>query len=109
MKLVRIDDTAEQAWVRTQAYKNVGTNNVSAVWRWLGGNDIAVRGEWRWPDGTQFWQGTQNGTPVGGLYSNWSVGQPGSQDQCALMQNLPTAVWSAMPQTVVQPYVCELY
>jgi hypothetical protein len=91
------------------AFKNAGPNNASAVWRWLGANDIAVRGEWRWPDGTQFWAGAQSGNPVGGLYSNWAMGQPGMQDDSGMMQNQPSALWSAMPSTVVQPFICELY
>jgi hypothetical protein len=109
MKLVRIDDRLEQDWVRQMAFKRAGTNNPSAVWRWLGGNDINVKGEWRWQDGTQFWQGTQSGSPVGGLYTNWATGQPSSQDDCQMMQNQASAVWDAMPCTLPQPYVCELY
>ena len=110
MKLVRIDDAAEQVWLRDMAFKIVGTTiNVATAWRWIGANDIAVNGEWRWPDGTQFWQGAQNGSPVGGLYSNWSNGQPSQQDGCAMMQNQVSAVWDGMPCTVVRPYICELY
>lgn len=51
---------------------------------WLGGNDAAVEGTWRWvagPEGLensgagrQFWQGVGNGTPVNGQYSNWVAG-----------------------------------
>jgi Lectin C-type domain len=109
MLLVRIDDAAEGAWVYSMAFKNAGTNNTSSVWRWLGANDIAVNGEWRWQDGAQFWQGAQTGNPVGGLYSNWSMGQPARADNCSMMQNLPSAHWDAMSCTLLQPYVCELY
>jgi hypothetical protein len=109
MMLVRIDDRLEQEWVRQMAFKRAGTNNLSAVWRWLGGNDINVDGQWRWQDGTQFWQGAQSGSPVGGLYTNWATGQPSAADDCLMMQNQTSAVWDAMPCTLSQPYVCERY
>ena len=59
----------------------VGANTVApdgggASYLWIGGNDLAVEGDWMW-DGdntgtsTQFWQGTSSGSPVGGLYNNW--------------------------------------
>jgi hypothetical protein len=45
---------------------------------WIGANDVAVEGEWRWvtgPEaGTQFWQGRSNGTEL--TYANWNGGEP---------------------------------
>lgn len=48
---------------------------------WIGANDAAVEGVWRWvtgPEaGTHFWQGTYgNGYRVGDRYSNWNNGEP---------------------------------
>ncbi len=54
----------------------VAPDGGGASYLWIGGNDLAVEGEWIW-DGdnigvsTQFWQGTSSGSPVGGLYNNW--------------------------------------
>ena len=58
------------------ASNTVAPDGGGASYLWIGGNDIAVEGEWLW-DGdytgssTQFWQGTTTGSPVGGLYNNW--------------------------------------
>ncbi|MFC2096882.1 T9SS type A sorting domain-containing protein [Bacteroidota bacterium] len=43
---------------------------------WIGGNDLAVEGQWVWNGdndtiSVQFWQGTRTGSAVGGLYNNW--------------------------------------
>jgi hypothetical protein len=109
MMLVRIDDAAEASWVRSIAFRNVGTNNSTAYWPFIGGNDLAVEGEWRWQDGTQFWQGAANGNPVGGLYSNWSSGHPNTPADCATIQNVTGVPWNGQGCTLGRPYVCELY
>lgn len=57
---------------------------------WLGGSDKAAEGQWVWSNnGDQFWQGDFNGTPVGGLFTNWGV-QPDSAtgDEDALAMGL---------------------
>ena len=109
LRLVRIDGAAELAWVKSTAFAPVGANNSNTYWRWIGANAQAVSGEWRWLDGAQFWQGTQTGGPVGGLFSSWSTAQPG-KDTCAEMENGPTtSYWTSMVCTSLQPYVCELY
>lgn len=47
---------------------------------WIGANDSAMEGTWKWvtgpEDGTVFWQGNYNGVPVGGQYSFWNSGEP---------------------------------
>jgi hypothetical protein len=47
---------------------------------WFGASDAATEGDWRWvtgPEtGTSFWSGASDGTPVNGLFSNWSGGEP---------------------------------
>jgi hypothetical protein len=108
MLLVRIDDAAEKDWLHGICFAAVGTDNVSAVWPWIGASDEAVAGEWRWADGTQFWQGSQTGSPVAGLYANWAAGQPASKDSCGAMQNNPVdSFWSAQPCSSPHPYTCE--
>jgi hypothetical protein len=57
---------------------------------WLGANDISISGTWRWAspagnDGDQFWSGGPTGSPVGGLFSNWAQGAPGSQTCSVLL------------------------
>ena len=68
---------------------------------WLGGSDAAVEGEWRWQDGTQFWQGNQTGSAVGGMYNNWNAGEPndagGNEDGLAI--TFPSGVWNDGPVT----------
>lgn len=47
---------------------------------WIGASDADKEGEWYWKTGpeagTQFWRGNYNGSPVGGMYSNWNNGEP---------------------------------
>ena len=43
---------------------------------WLGGNDLAIEGNWIWDGnndgmGPQFWEGLSNGVAINDLYSNW--------------------------------------
>lgn len=82
--LAEIDDAAEQNAIYTELSTNAGisVNNTVAPdggggsYIWIGGNDLAIEGNWVW-DGdnnsvsTQFWSGTASGNPVGGLYNNW--------------------------------------
>jgi hypothetical protein len=44
---------------------------------WIGANDRAAEGDWRWHDGTAFWSGGPTGSAVGGLYNNWGTNQTG--------------------------------
>jgi hypothetical protein len=82
--LSEINDQMEQDAVYDEALNNAGisvSNTVApdgggASYVWVGGNDLATEGEWTWDgdndgSGSQFWQGTSTGSPVGGLYSNW--------------------------------------
>ena len=95
--LTRVDDSGEDAFIR-----GLGGGNL-----WIGGDDQAVDGEWRWRDGDQFWQGDDNGTPVGGLYNNWSGGQPnaGGDEDCTRIKGDGT--WEDRKCTDPERYVCE--
>lgn len=69
---------------------------------WIGASDAAVEGAWRWvtgPEtGTLFWQGTQTGTSVSGLYNNWTSGvEPNNspnEDYAHIIQSLPWSGYS---------------
>jgi len=60
----------------------ITNNNTTAddggggAYLWIGGNDITTEGTWVWngnndANSTQFWNGTETGSAVGGLYNNW--------------------------------------
>ena len=66
---------------------------------WLGGNDTAVEGEWRWTEGPEgledngngrlFWQGKSSGSAIGGAYENWGNNEPnnaGNEDYLQISQ-----------------------
>jgi hypothetical protein len=113
MRLVRIDDNPENLWVQTNAFAGVpANNNQIEVWRWLGGTDVAVIGEWRWSDGILFWLGGSSGSAQNGLYANWVNGSPtstGPATDCAIMQHNTQGYWTDTDCTRLQPYVCEQY
>lgn len=57
---------------------------------WFGASDAATENDWQWATGpeagTSFWAGLGDGSPVGGLFSNWSGGEPndsGGDEDCA--------------------------
>jgi hypothetical protein len=83
MTLVKVDDAAENAWLTAEALAR-GLFAARTPVLFLGGDDIAVEGEWRWLDGTLFW----NGAAVPGVYSNWAS-PPGSggQADCVIMRS----------------------
>ncbi len=69
---------------------------------WMGGSDSAVEGEWRWLDGTQFWQGDAAGSAVAGQYTNWDVNEPnnfltGDEDALTIVQ--ANGGWNDYPET----------
>jgi hypothetical protein len=78
MALIRVETAEEDAWLIQQFTERgmfLGTGD-SIVF--LGGNDIQVEGEWRWEDGTLFW----NGAAVGGLYTNFAYPPKNNQGDC---------------------------
>ena len=104
--LATITSETEQAEVGLQ----IGDVGINA---WLGGNDTAVEGEWRWTEGPegledggqgrQFWQGRSNGSAVNGSFENWGGGEPnnsGSEDYLQISQaSNPIASWNDLPDT----------
>jgi len=109
MRLVRIDDVAENTWVHDTAFAGVPSTS-SNYWPWIGATDLAVTGEWRWTDGALFWMGGSNGTAQGGLYNNWVAGSPtnnGAATDCGILEN--AAYWTDFDCSRTQGYVCEQY
>ena len=104
--LATITSETEQAEVGLQ----IGDVGINA---WLGGNDTAVEGEWRWTEGPegledggqgrQFWQGKSNGSAVNGSFENWGGGEPndsGNEDYLQISQaSNPIASWNDLPDT----------
>jgi Lectin C-type domain/PEP-CTERM motif len=76
--LAKVDSAELQAFLRDLVMTN-SVNDGGGYHPWIGASDEAVEGEWRWFDGTQFWQGgtaATGGMPVGGQYNNWDPGEP---------------------------------
>jgi hypothetical protein len=95
MTLIRIDDAAENEWVRATAFADPVV--AASPFFVLGGSDAALADDWRWPDGEAFWSGDRNGSAVGGLYTNWADGEPndmggGAGEACMGMG--PDGTWS---------------
>jgi hypothetical protein len=99
--LVRIDDTAEQAFVASRVNDRawIGATDSDA-----GGSDS--EGTWRWTDGQFFFRADSG--PVGGLYSNWADGEPNDRDgeDCAELV-AEDGVWYDGACDLMHAYVCE--
>jgi hypothetical protein len=110
MRLVRVDDAAENQFLYSIAFANPA-NLSNAFWPWIGGSDIATPVEWMWADGTVFWTGRNNGSAVGGLYTNWAAAAPtdASGTYCTAMQRGGNGTWVDRGCANVQPYFCEGY
>lgn len=96
MKLAKIDDAVEDAFVRSKA----------AHVAWVGAQDVASEGSWDWLlDGTSFWS---NG-PVAGRYANWKNGQPagGAAANCLVTQMMGGGTWAAASCDDLNGFVCE--
>ena len=109
MRLVRIDDSTENAWVQSIAFAGIASV-ASVYWSWIGATDVAVAGEWRWTDGTLFWLGNMNGAAQGGLYADWAAGSPGnggSSSDCGILER--SGFWKDWPCSTLERYVCEQY
>lgn len=76
---------------------------------WIGANDVAVEGEWRWvtgPEaGTLFWNGGIGGTEI--TYANWNGNEPNNccggedyahiADASVIRGGAPTGAWNDLP------------
>jgi hypothetical protein len=109
MKLVRLEDAAENQWV----FDVTAAEGLTAIW--IGASDSVSEGDWRWVDGTAFWTGINaaaGGKAVGGLFSAWDgvtaePNQNGDEDCAGYWRPRPT--WSDLTCTDLNSYVCEAY
>lgn len=69
---------------------------------WFGASDAQTEDDWKWvtgPEtGTSFWQGLGDGSPVGGLFSNWASGEPNNagNEDCAQFYSSGSG-WNDLP------------
>lgn len=124
-KLVEINSNSEQAAV-FGAMNTAGINGDNtiapdggaAAYLWLGGNDLAVEGNWIW-DGNNneeaipFWVGIYDGTAVDNAYVNWG-NEPdnfGNQDALGIaFTNWPLGVagqWNDIKASNTLYYIIE--
>ena len=106
MRLARVDDAPENGFIRTTADAH-GMGEV-----WIGIEDPTNTFHWQWPDGTEFWNGSASGGPVGGLYNNWGANKPSgnsNRDCASMLTSAFAGTWSDRSCTSVLPYVCERY
>jgi|GEM_PF-3338060 len=69
--------------------------------RWLGAT-TDEQGDWRWDDGTLFWQG---GLAVGEAFTAWASGAPSAEGGCATVRN---GEWFALDCAEEQRFICQL-
>lgn len=84
---------------------------------WMGANDVAVEGAWRWvtgpESGTNFWNGNGSGSPASGAYANWNTTEPndsGSAEDCGqFLSGGVSGKWNDLPcsATLLAGYVAE--
>jgi hypothetical protein len=100
--LVSVDDQYEDKFV----YQHVpGTI-------WIGGNDVSTEGKWRWAtatsnDGPTFWNGTIDGAPPRGIYSNWEILEPDVLGDCAAIDQVDRGEFDARLCAELHGFVCE--
>jgi len=109
MRLVRIDDSAENVWLQANATFSASMFRREALW--LGGYEPTVDGDWHWTDGDAFWNGAANGMAVGGLYADWESGEPNNavgQEACLAMP-LNKTTWFDWACADKHYFACERY
>ena len=111
LRLVRVNDDAENTWLMTTA-KSAAINFRKSFTVWIGGYEPTVDGDWRWTDGDAFWRGDgTTGSAVGGLYSNWDPSEPNNAtgtEACAAIP-LSGMTWIDDRCAVAEYFVCEAY
>jgi hypothetical protein len=102
MHLVKVSSEAENTFIFDTMFQS------SPDFIWLGGDDIATDGSWRWQDDELFWTGSSTGSAPTGVYTNWYPGYPrgGSNVDCLEMRDDGT--WDDKQCTQGKRYVCEL-
>jgi len=105
MHLVRIDSKAEGDFlIQEGTPRMVFSSDGFAL---IGASDQALAGEWRWVDGTLFWQGGSAGAAVGGLYANWFAASPSASGAKQCAGTLISGSWQDRSCTALEPFICE--
>ena len=109
MRLVRLDDAAENTWLQANAIFSASMFRRDALW--LGGYEPATDGDWHWTDGDAFWSGAANGTAVGGSFTNWDGNEPNNANgpEACLAMSLNGTTWYDWACTAVHYFACEMY
>jgi hypothetical protein len=105
MTLVRIDSQEENDFVfaATASLRSLAPGGYVLI----GATDLPVEGEWRWRDGTQFWQGDASGAAVDGHYENWGETSPTTNGVRGCAGMVGDGTWQDRSCTATTPYVCE--
>jgi hypothetical protein len=81
---------------------------------WIDGNDLATPNDWRYVDGTQFWNGgpAPMGVAIGGAYTNWATTDPddvgaGATVGAHCLRMFPDGVWFDDVCNLFVPFLCE--
>lgn len=75
---------------------------------WIGASDRDREGEWRWLDGTRFWTGGVDGSPLDDAWVYWGPGQPnnlGDGENCAELRG--TGRWNDTACSDLRAYICQ--
>jgi hypothetical protein len=105
MHLVRVDSSVENNFLVSSG-TTFGIFAYDGAAR-IGGSDQAVQGDWRWIDGTLFWQGGPGGAAPNGLFTSWEAAYPSVSGtrQCAAL--LQAGTWQDRACKFVSPFICE--
>jgi lectin-like protein/putative metal-binding protein len=83
-QLLEIDDTAENAFVTSEAMARL---NLAGAPIHIGANDGAQAGTWQWAGGEVFWVGFNPGQPVNNRFAAWKPGEPNNSDRCVELRS----------------------
>lgn len=78
----------------------------------IGATDSADEGAWFWDEGSQFWNGNQNGKPVNGAFTAWASQTPNNgggfntNEDCGVLIS-ESASWADRACSGKYAYVCE--
>lgn len=86
--LVSLHSAEEKEYVRTSVLEP------ASIYYWLGANDIANEGIWRWSDGSPF------------NYTYWYSGEPNGSGDCALTPS--NDQWRDYDCSTSYHYICKI-
>ncbi len=78
-KLPTITSFHENELIRSMI-SSTGNNAV-----WLSASDAEVQDQWRWEDGTLFWNGGVSGSTVDGAYQNFKIAEPNGGNNASIV------------------------